>query len=182
MPEGRRRLREIPPSHDSHRRAARRRVLRDLRGQLRYVYLPMTWRIATGDDCRLLGALNHQLIADELHPNDLDVPALAERMRGFLAGDYTAVLFEEANEVVAYALYHPFDGEDLYLRQFFVIRGARRRGLGRRAVELLFEEVFPKDRRVIVTALSHNSRAIAFWEAMGFREYCVSFERPARNC
>ena len=140
----------------------------------------MTWREATSADCPLLGALNHQLIADENHCNTMGVPELSERMRGFLSGDYSAVLFEDDGEVVAYALYHPFEENDLYLRQFFVVRGKRRLGLGRQAVRILFEEIFPPEKRIVVTALSHNERALAFWAAVGFEEYCISFERLPR--
>lgn len=143
--------------------------------------LTMTWRVATAPDCPLLGALNHQLIADEHHPDPMTIAELAERMRGFMAGGYTAILFEKGDEVVAYALYHPFEKTDLYLHQFFVVRGKRREGLGRQAVELLFAEVFPTGKRVVVTALSHNRRALAFWHAVGFSDYCVSLERLPRT-
>ena len=107
--------------------------------------------------------LNHQLVADENHPNKMDVAALTERMRGFLAGDYTAILFEQDDVVVAYALYHPFEDNEIYFRQFFVVRERRREGLGRQAVQLLVEEVFPSNKRIILTALSGNERALAFW-------------------
>ncbi|MDE0594092.1 MAG: GNAT family N-acetyltransferase [Akkermansiaceae bacterium] len=141
----------------------------------------MTWRKATEADCPLLGALNHQLIADENHRSTMGIPALVERMRGFLSATYKAILFEEEDQVVAYALYHPFEKSDLYLRQFFVVRGQRRQGHGRKAVRLLFDEVFSPDSRLVVTALSHNKRALTFWSEVGFDEYCVSFERLPRK-
>lgn len=141
----------------------------------------MNWRHATGADCPLLGALNHQLIADENHRSTMGIPELTERMRGFLAATYHAVLFEVEGEVVAYALYHPFEETDLYLRQFFVVRGKRREGYGRRAVRLLFDEIFPPESRIVVTALSHNERALAFWSEVGFDEYCISFEALPRE-
>lgn len=141
----------------------------------------MTWREATDADSPLLGAMNHQLIADENHRNAMSVADLTERMRGFLAGEYRAILFEEEGQVIAYALYHPFEKDDLYLRQFFVTRGSRRKGLGRQAVQLLFREIFPPEKRIVVTALSRNERALAFWSAVGFGEYCVSFERLPRS-
>jgi predicted acetyltransferase len=111
----------------------------------------------------------------------MNIAELTERMRGFLAATYKAILFEEDGEVRAYALYHPYEESDLYLRQFFVVRGKRRVGLGREAVRLLFDEIFPPEARIIVTALSHNQRAIAFWSEVGFDQYCVSFERLPRK-
>jgi len=65
----------------------------------------MTFRPATIADCPLLADLNHQLIRDEGHRNRLAVAELEQRMRGWLAGEYRAVLYEDGREVVAYALF-----------------------------------------------------------------------------
>ena len=64
----------------------------------------MTFRAATPDDCPLLAKLNHQLIQDEGHRNKMTAPELEQRMRGWLSGEYRAVVFEDAGEVVAYGL------------------------------------------------------------------------------
>jgi len=64
----------------------------------------MTFRPATIADCPLLADLNHQLIRDEGHRNRLAVAEREQRMRGWLAGEYRAVLYEDGREVVAYAL------------------------------------------------------------------------------
>jgi len=85
----------------------------------------MTYRRATTDDCPLLAELNHQLIHDEGHRNRMTVPELEQRMRGWLAGEYVAILFEEGGEVIAYALYRE-QAEEIYLRQLFVVRQRRR--------------------------------------------------------
>jgi hypothetical protein len=71
----------------------------------------MTWRLATKRDCRLLAELNHQLIADEGHCNQMTVPELEERMKSWLETAYVAVLFEVGGEVAAYALYRNQDRE-----------------------------------------------------------------------
>ena len=69
-------------------------------------YTAMKYRIATLDDCRLLAEMNHQLLQDERHRNRfMTLPQLEERMRGFLSGDYRAVIFQDDGEVVSYALY-----------------------------------------------------------------------------
>ena len=65
----------------------------------------MTFRRATLDDCALLAELNHQLIRDEGHRNKMSVHELEQRMRGWLATDYSAVIFEDGGEVVAHALF-----------------------------------------------------------------------------
>jgi predicted acetyltransferase len=106
----------------------------------------------------------------------MSVKELEDRMRGWLAsGVYRAVLFEDAGEVVAYALYSQTEAE-VHLRQFFVARARRRSGLGRQAVEMLRTSVWPRDRRLTVSVLVANERGVAFWRAMGYRDYVLSLE------
>src|SRR5882757_2203973 len=102
----------------------------------------LNFRRATIDDCALLAELNHQLIRDEGHRNKMTVPELGQRMKGWLAAEYAAVIFEEKGEVVAYALYRD-EPDELYLRQLFVARNRRRRGIGRTAMEILRAQLWP---------------------------------------
>jgi hypothetical protein len=81
----------------------------------------MTFRAATLDDCSRLAELNHQLIRDEGHRNPMTVPELEQRMRGWLSGEYRAVVYEDAGEVVACALFREQERE-IHLRQVFVVR------------------------------------------------------------
>jgi GNAT superfamily N-acetyltransferase len=133
-------------------------------------------RQATRADCALLGELNHQLIQDEGHRNPMTVPELVKRMRGWLAHrEYTAELFEEDGVVVAYVLYRELP-DQIYLRHLFVVRGRRRQGIGRQVMQQLFHETWPPGKRLTVEVLCHNHRAIAFWKAMGYREYSLCLE------
>ena len=135
----------------------------------------MTFWFATADDCPLLAELNHQLIQDEGHRSRMRVAELERRMRDWLAGDYRAVLFEERSEVVAYALFHELPDE-VYLRQLFVVRHRRREGIGRRAVDTLRTEVWPKDKRLTVEVLVANERGVAFWRSVGYADYALTLE------
>lgn len=135
----------------------------------------MNFRRATLDDCGLLAKLNQELIRDEGHRNKMTVPELEQRMRGWLASEYAAVIFEEDEEVVAYALYRQ-PPDEIYLRQLFVARNRRRKGIGRNAVEILRSEVWPKNQRLTVDVLIHNTVAVAFWRAVGYKDYCLSLE------
>src|ERR1700757_4961577 len=101
----------------------------------------MNFRPATLDDCALLAELNHQLIRDEGHRNKMTVPELEQRMRGWLASEYAAVIFEDGSETVAYALFRE-QPEEIYLRQLFVLRNWRRRRIGRKAVEMLRSKIW----------------------------------------
>jgi predicted acetyltransferase len=104
----------------------------------------MNYRRATQNDCSLLAELNHQLIRDEGHRNRMTVPELEQRMKDWLAKEYTAILFEVDDSVIAYALYRE-QPEEIYLRQLFVIRLQRRKGIGRQAMEILRSKIWPKN-------------------------------------
>lgn len=135
----------------------------------------MNFRQADSSDCALLAELNHQLIRDEGHRNPMTVLELEQRMRGWIAFDYKAILFENDGETVAYAVYRE-ELEEIYLRQLFVVRRRRRQGLGRAAFEILRAKIWPKDKRLTVEALIHNQTAIAFWRAMGYQDYSLKLE------
>jgi len=110
----------------------------------------------------------------------MTLPQLEERMRGFLSGEYRGVIFQEDGEVVAYALYRE-QPDEIYLRQLFVVRDRRRRGIGRRAIEILRSEIWPKNKRLTVDVLLHDTTAIAFWRAVGYKDYVLGLEIPAEN-
>jgi GNAT superfamily N-acetyltransferase len=127
------------------------------------------FRFAGEADLPLLAAWNEQLIEDERAVTRLDRAGLEARMRVWIAAEYRAVLFEEAGQPVGYALFRP-DEAGVYLRQFFVARERRRRGLGRRAVGLLLEYAFPRGCRVSLQVLNQNAAGLAFWRALGFAD------------
>ena len=135
----------------------------------------MTFRPATLDDCALLARLNHELIRDEGHRNPMTVPQLEQRMRGWISGEYRAIIYEDGSEIVAYALFRE-QPEEIYLRQLFVVRARRREGIGRRALEILRSQVWPKYKRLTVEVLVTNQSAVAFWRAVGYRDHCLTLE------
>jgi predicted acetyltransferase len=135
----------------------------------------MNFRLATLNDCVLLAELNHQLIRDEGHRNKMTVPELEQRMKGWLVSEYAAVIFEIGGEVVAYALYRE-QPEEIYLRQLLVARNQRRKGFGREAVKILRSKIWPPNKRLTVEVLTQNTAAVAFWRAMGYRDYSLMLE------
>jgi ribosomal protein S18 acetylase RimI-like enzyme len=142
----------------------------------------MRYRFATLDDVSILSRMNRQLVEDEQHRNRFKSDTwFEERMRGFLTGGYKAVLFELEGRIVAYALYidHPDHSDTIYLRQVFVDRACRREGIGREAMRVLKDEIWPQDKRLTVEVLVSNKVAQAFYKAVGFREYSLELEIPA---
>jgi len=76
---------------------------------------------------------------------------------------------------VAYALWRE-ERDWVYLRQFFVARDSRRRGIGSRAVGRLSGEIWPRGKRIRVNVLIGNQPALEFWRAVGFVDYLISLE------
>lgn len=137
--------------------------------------LQMNFRLATADDVELLALLNTQLIADEGHRTCLSDRQLAERMSEWLSREYEAVLLEETGTPCGYALYRR-DPDYVYLRQFFVCRHCRRQGVGRQAIEWLWENAWTDAERLRIDVLAGNAVGQAFWRSLGFRDYCITME------
>ena len=135
----------------------------------------MEHRPATDRDLDLLAQWNHQLVRDEGHRSQMTVPELRERIRAWLNEEYQAVIFLVDGEPAAYALYRD-DGAEVYLRQLFVARDCRRQGIGRKAVEILRNQVWPATRRLTVDVLTTNTAGLCFWRAVGLSDYCLTLE------
>lgn len=141
--------------------------------------MKLTLRSATLRDVPLLARLNRQLVEDEGARTRLTLDGLEARMRGWLRGEYAATLFELGRETVAYALYRK-TGAGTHIRQFFVVHHARRRGIGRRAIQLLLERVLASEATIELGVLAHNRSALRFWKAVGFAEYVITLEKLRR--
>ena len=135
----------------------------------------MEYRIATETDLELLAEWDRQLIQDEGHRNKMTVVQLRERMRDWLFAGDTAVIFCVDQNPVAYTLYREEEGE-IYLRQLFVKRDHRRQGIGKQAIQILRQTLWPHSKRLTVDVLSHNTEGVAFWHSLGYRDYCLTLE------
>ena len=136
----------------------------------------MRYRLATTADAAVLAKMNQRLIQDEHHRNSMTLEQLEERMRGWLGGEYQAMIFEDEAGIAGYGLYRQ-EPEHVYLRQFYVERNRRRQGIGRVAIAWLMEHAWKEVKRVRLEVLVENRAGAAFWRAVGFGEYCVTMER-----
>ncbi len=135
----------------------------------------MEYRFGTDEDLDLLADWNWQLIRDEGHRNSMAIPQLRERMRGWLAGEYKAVIFMVESDPVAYALFK--EGmKEIHLRQLFVKRDCRRQGHGRKAMDILKSQIWPRQMRWTVEVLAANDTSVAFWRSVGYRDYSLTLE------
>lgn len=96
-------------------------------------------------------------------------------MKEWLSADYDAYIFWLDAEPIGYVLFR-VDAEFIYVRQLFVHRDYRRRGLGRSAFHWLNENVW-QEQLVRIDVLSNNGIGIAFWRSIGFDDYCITMER-----
>ena len=137
----------------------------------------MEFRYAVESDAPFLADINRQLIEDEWDGGGMSLERLEARMRRWLADEeYRAVLFLEGGETVAYSLVS-LDEDSAYIRHFFVLHEHRAKGVGRRAVEILFREIIPPAFRVTLDVLASNRTGHAFWQSVGFRDYAIRMER-----
>jgi GNAT superfamily N-acetyltransferase len=135
----------------------------------------LRFRFANLSDAAWLAEWNLQLIRDEGHRNLMTVPQLELRLRKWLSGAYQAVIFERDDYAVAYALYRQ-SGEVVHLRHFFVHREQRHKGVGREAMRVLMNQVWPRRHRVLVEVLIDNRPAREFCQALGFKERSITME------
>ena len=118
-------------------------------------------------DVKRLAELNKCLIEDEQHPNPMNITELTKRMREWLATDYICYLATENGHITAYCLYRD-DGGYYYMRQLYVDRRHRRKGIATQLLDWLYENVWT-DKKVRLDVLAHNEDAVAFYKRYGFR-------------
>ena len=92
----------------------------------------------TSQDIHTLAVLNKRLIEDEKSNNPMSLEELENRMKTFLATEYNAYFFKEAEEIIGYALIR-HTCSPLYLRQFYIDRAYRRKHYGEKAFHELLK-------------------------------------------
>ena len=130
---------------------------------------------ATLDDIDSLAILNKYLIEDEKHPNPMNVEQLAQRMSGWLQGEYHGYLVKMDDRIAAYCLYRD-DGQYCYLRQLYVDRGFRRQGIATQLLDWMYANIWT-NKKVRLDVLIHNHNAILFYEKYGFKIQVLRMEK-----
>jgi len=141
--------------------------------------LNLILRPAEAGDLPAIAVMNKQLIEDEKHENPMSVTELEDRLRGWISSNYAAYLFLLEGKAIGYALVN-MEAKPIYLRQFFIARNWRRKGLGRKAFQKLLRSLGTEELDIDV--LVWNEKAIGFWKAMGFNERSLRMHlRPRRR-
>lgn len=145
--------------------------------------MDLTLRRATEGDLDELAIMNKQLIEDEGSRNPMNREQLADRMRGWHREDWRIDLICLGNAIAGYALYRfepdPYQEErqDVYLRQYFIKREFRNRGIGRQGIRQLMAERFQGVGNVMIEVLESNPDGKLFWEKAGFQPYSTTMKR-----
>ena len=67
--------------------------------------------------------------------------------------------------------------ESIYIRQFYIVREARRSGSGRNAIELFTQYVVSKGHPIHLDVKITNPAGQRFWESLGFEAEHVAYSR-----
>ena len=118
-------------------------------------------------DAEVLAKLNKHLIEDEQHPDPINIVQLTERMKAWLATDYICYVGKQDGCILTYCLYRD-EGSYYYMRQLYVDRAHRRKGIATQLLNWLYENVWT-DKKVRLDVLAHNEDAVAFYKRYGFR-------------
>ncbi len=126
----------------------------------------MSIRSAGIDDLDALTRMNVELRADERIDNVMTDAEVKERMWGFIRGKtYRVHVFQEESNIVGYSVVD-VTRTPVYMRQFFIARNSRRRGLGRKFFHILVG-LLDVDA-IDVEVLAWNETAVEFYKKIGF--------------
>jgi GNAT superfamily N-acetyltransferase len=144
-------------------------------------------RSAGLNDVPLLAQMNDRLVEDQGSINPFSLTELEHRFREWLqTGAYQIDVILEHEQIVGYAVYQQrndyyySDQQVVYLRQFYIERGHRRRGLGRAAFAALKQTRFPKGQAVTLDVVATNPGGQHFWLQLGFEPYFIAMKMQAR--
>ena len=135
----------------------------------------MTINRADTSDVKELAELNRQLIEDEQHPNPMTRAELAERMIRWMKEGYRCYVARVGGTSAGYCLFRD-DGKHYYLRQLFVARGQRRRGIATALMDWMYANVWT-GKPVRLDVFAHNEEAVAFYRGYGFRVAVLRMEK-----
>ncbi len=134
-------------------------------------------------DVDQIAQMNKELIEDEGHTNPMNLAELKERLHHFVSRDgWTVDVFTSNLMIIGYATYRleanisKINDTTIHIRQFYIARSQRGKGMGRRAYRLLIESQRQAPKRILIEVLESNPGGKAFWSRIGFTPYAMSME------
>lgn len=139
-------------------------------------------REAGTSDVKSLAYMNKHLIEDEGSRNPMNLGQLEERMKTILK-EWIVLLVNDGSEDLGYMVYKVNrdeyfpDQKELYIRQYFIKREHRSKGIGEQAFEAIAEKYFPEDAILSLDVLECNPKGRKFWEKIGFKPHQTLMKR-----
>jgi ribosomal protein S18 acetylase RimI-like enzyme len=119
------------------------------------------------ENCDELVEMNNQLVIDEQFDVILPQDKMIERMQDFIQGSvYDCYLMVHDNVVCGYCLVDTTK-TPLYLRHLFVKKEHRRKGLGKKTIQMLLQMY--KTDSLDIEVMAWNANALKFYESIGFK-------------
>ena len=100
---------------------------------------------------------------------------LVERMTNWLQDGYRCYLARQDGHTVGYCMFREAP-RYCYLRHLFVAREQRRRGIATALLDWMYAHVW-SDKPVRLDVFAHNTPAVTFYRAYGFRIAVLRMEK-----
>ena len=128
----------------------------------------------------------------ELHEDEGSTPMTLEsaeiRLRKWLTNDsFQILIVTVADQPIGYLLYQVVPAtpdirgsvESIYVRQFYIVRNARRCGHGKKAIEQFTQQVLNDTHPLRLDVKVSNPAGRKFWESLGFVAEHVAYSRDS---
>jgi len=128
----------------------------------------------------------------KLHEDEGSTPMTIEgaeiRLRKWLTDDsFQVLVITVEGQSVGYLIYQVIPAtpdirgsvESIYLRQFYIIRKARRSGHGKNAIKLFTQQILDDTQPLRLDVKVSNPGAQKFWESLGFVAEHVAYTRES---
>lgn len=146
--------------------------------------MSLRWRPVSDSDLEALVRMNRRLIEDQVCRNPMTDEQLRTRLAGWLSDDAWKVeMLVQDDTTVGYTVYR-FEQDEyvreravVHLRQYYIERDCRRRGLGRAGLAWLITERFPHGCELVLEVLASNPAGERFWSSAGFLPYALTMKR-----
>jgi phosphinothricin acetyltransferase len=134
----------------------------------------MKTRLAVPEDSPAIAKIYNQGIEDRVATFETELRAAAD-IQSWFTKQYTVVVVEDGDDMVAFAATFPYRTRDCYagVREFsvYVDRSARGKGAGRVAMERLIEESRKRgDWKLLSRVFPENTASLKLLRNLGFRE------------
>lgn len=139
---------------------------------------PIQIRRASHNDAHQLAQWSYALAQEEGIRTTLTARQHEAQLGEWIASAQCVVhVIERGHAAVGFVIWGSHGPREVFVREFFVARDARRQGIGRAAVSLMRSNVWPREARVSLRVLIGSAAYLSFWRACGFSDFSITLEQ-----